>query len=164
MLGGDAIGSIFQNISAIYQLNTSYLAKLEARFKESDMPNVGDLLDIDKMQEQYTIYCNGYNLALTNFEGHKKATKGFGAFLHDASSDGDLRGLGLVDFISKPMQRITKYPLLFRELIKVTPMYDEDYERLTLTLKACESVLLTINGIQTSRCPLCALCARCGDF
>jgi RhoGEF domain len=52
----------------------------------------------------------------------------------------ECQGLDLASFLLKPIQRICKYPLLLKELLKNTPESDLDY-------KAVQKGLIAINGV-----------------
>ena len=53
--------------------------------------------------------------------------------------------MGTEQFLMKPFQRITKYPLLFRELLKSTPETHPDYEDRVKAFEAINEVVETIN-------------------
>eukprot|EP00727_Mastigamoeba_balamuthi_P009157 m51a1_g4864 hypothetical protein (943) ;mRNA; f:330125-334537 len=60
-------------------------------------------------------------------------------------SSPELRKLDLASFVAKPLQRVTKYPLFFRDLIKNTELDHPDYRELEAVEKALDSVLKKIN-------------------
>lgn len=66
----------------------------------------------------YTAYCNNYSKALSALS--RLATPGsrFAAFLRASRQNPACRGLDLQSFLIKPVQRICKYPLLFRDLLR----------------------------------------------
>src|SRR5690606_15343253 len=51
----------------------------------------------------------------------------------------------LQDYLIKPVQRICKYPLLFKELLKCTPQDHPDYWALEATLVKLEEVAHSVN-------------------
>jgi len=75
----------------------------------------------------------------------KKKSKAFSSFLDDVRQDPEMRSLTIVDFISKPMQRICKYPLLLKELQKATPQTHADYENVSKAMAEMTQVVQTIN-------------------
>lgn len=48
----------------------------------------------------------------------------------------------------KPVQRVLKYPLLFKEILLLTPEYDVDYESLVLVNHEMELLADHINEIK----------------
>jgi len=55
------------------------------------------------------------------------------------------RGLSLFSFLIKPIQRICKYPLLLRDLLKHTPPDSQEFQSLTDASKKIEAVVEYIN-------------------
>lgn len=53
--------------------------------------------------------------------------------------------MNLGAFLIKPVQRICKYPLLLRELLKNTDDSHPDKESLQKALKAIENIVISIN-------------------
>lgn len=72
------------------------------------------------MQIEYAAYCANQELATDVLEHCTDHVYGFADFVAGASQR-SLGGLSLHSYLLKPFQRITKYPLLLRELLKVTP-------------------------------------------
>lgn len=66
----------------------------------------------------YTAYCNNYSKALAALS--RLATPGsrLAAFLRASRQNPACRGLDLQSLLIKPVQRICKYPLLFRDLLR----------------------------------------------
>ena len=57
----------------------------------------------------------------------------------------ECRGLDILAFIVKPVQRLCKYPLLLRELIKYTPKEHSDYANLLHAMDKMESLVALVN-------------------
>nr|KAJ3419148.1 guanine nucleotide exchange factor 9 [Polyrhizophydium stewartii] len=57
----------------------------------------------------------------------------------------ECRGMDLSSFLLKPIQRICKYPLLLRELIKHTHEKHSDYDALSSALKEISDVVEYVN-------------------
>ena len=60
------------------------------------------------------------------------------------------KGLLLKDFLIKPVQRILKYPLLFREMLKETAEGSEDHTVLANVLEKINAIATLINEASTS--------------
>jgi len=69
----------------------------------------------------------------------------FANFLEECFVDPRSRNLTLFGFLIKPVQRICKYPLLIKELIKVTPEDHPDYKDLLHAQNQIEKVVSYIN-------------------
>jgi hypothetical protein len=72
---------------------------------------------------------------------------GFNEFLEETSKNPE-SGTSLDNTLIQPMQRITRYPLLLRELLKYTPEDHEDHERVK---EAMEMVGNIVNDIERTR-------------
>lgn len=70
-----------------------------------------------------------------------------GASLRKSSSLID-PGFELHSYILKPVQRLCKYPLLLKELVKTTSPQNPGYEELTLALEAMKEVAHKVNEAQ----------------
>lgn len=70
-----------------------------------------------------------------------------GAALRKSSSLID-PGFELHSYVLKPVQRLCKYPLLLRELVKCTASTNPGYEELTLSYEAMKEVAHTVNEAQ----------------
>jgi len=79
--------------------------------------------------EAYAKYCAGYPKALSKLQELLNTNRGFVETLRVCETDPACNGLTITDFIIKPVQRICKYPLLFKEIIKCL---DKDEEHATL--------------------------------
>ena len=92
----------------------------------------------------YTEYCINQPVsfaALETAQAKPKLTR----FLETAAQDPRCRGLFLNSFLIKPTQRICKYPLLLADILKHTPDYHEDYDKLAQSLEKVKAILDTIN-------------------
>jgi len=63
----------------------------------------------------------------------------------------ECRKLDIFAFLLLPMQRITKYPLLLKSLLKKTPEDDPDYEFLKASLSGIEGIVKAINDYTRKR-------------
>lgn len=57
------------------------------------------------------------------------------------------RSLDLSSFLLEPMQRITRYPLLFRQVLHYTPVDHPDHIAILQSLEACEGLLGKVNDM-----------------
>ncbi|KAF4454350.1 hypothetical protein F53441_3107 [Fusarium austroafricanum] len=61
---------------------------------------------------------------LPEWEVHQKGLEAFAVSMESSSSSDERKSLTIGDLLVKPIQRICKYPLLFAELLRCTPVID----------------------------------------
>jgi hypothetical protein len=69
----------------------------------------------------------------------------FQTFLEYNKYRPECRGLNIDAFIIKPVQRICKYPLLLRELLKQCEEGTLEYDQVKLVQESIERILIDIN-------------------
>ncbi|KAJ3116826.1 Myosin 10A, isoform D [Physocladia obscura] len=145
---GKDISVIFSNIEAILPVNSELLKRLEERqamHTNHIIEQIGDIfIKVSDYLKMYTMYCSNHPYALMKLQSIRQsraATK----FLDSIAALPECRNLDLPNFLLKPIQRICKYPLLLRELIKVTPAGHADYENLKIALSKIETVVAIVN-------------------
>jgi hypothetical protein len=65
----------------------------------------------------YVMYCKGYWQALDIVRRESEGSKLFQGFLRFSALKPEVRKLDLGSFLIKPVQRICKYPLFFKDLL-----------------------------------------------
>jgi hypothetical protein len=90
-------------------------------------------------------------VALEYIETLQKKNSNFKAFLLERALAQECRGLPLSSFLIKPVQRICKYPLLLRELLRFTPQEHPDFEGLTKSFNKINEVVLVVNEGQRAQ-------------
>jgi len=143
---------IFSNVEVLINTNVEMLAQLE---KQMETTQTGDdvligtvftqLADYFKM---YKVYCANQQTSLNTVETLIKKHTQFKKKLDVCHTDARCRGLFLQSFLIKPIQRVCKYPLLLRELIKYTPETHPDWEALQSAFSKINSVVADINEAQ----------------
>jgi RhoGEF domain/SOS1/NGEF-like PH domain len=121
MLSADKIQAMFQNIEVLVGVNRQLLARIVAMPQPIEPePLASCFLDIAPMLRMYADYCSVNAAAMDTLrKALQKKDSPFVAFHEEARhADARLRSLGLEDLLLKPVQRLCKYPLLFRELLK----------------------------------------------
>ena len=69
----------------------------------------------------YTTYCQNYELGLKTLSGCRQSSPQLNAFLATQMQTPSCHGLTLESFLIKPIQRLMKYPLFFKDLLKEVP-------------------------------------------
>jgi len=137
---------LFANIEVLLMLNRVVLKGLQKRMAVgSQIIVIGDIFQ--KMAEyfkMYTVYCANHDKTVQIFNELTKRPI-FANFLEECFLDPRSRNLTLFGFLIKPVQRICKYPLLIKELVKVTPEDHPDYKDLMHAQNQIEKVVSYIN-------------------
>uniref|UniRef100_A0A8C6CTM8 Intersectin 2 n=2 Tax=Moschus moschiferus TaxID=68415 RepID=A0A8C6CTM8_MOSMO len=141
---------IFVNWKELIMANTKLLKALRVRKKTGGekMPvhMIGDILaaELSHMQA-YIRFCscqlNGAALLQQKTDEHTD----FKEFLKRLASDPRCKGMPLSSFLLKPMQRITRYPLLIRSILENTPENHVDHSSLKLALERAEELCSQVN-------------------
>ena len=74
--------------------------------------------------------------------------QGLVRFLEKVFTDPEVQaynGFDLSTFLLEPMQRLTRYPLLVRQIIRHTPRTHPDYQNLNLALDTLEDIVVRTN-------------------
>lgn len=153
------IGSLFSNVESLYeQVNTKLLAHLEALIDPPErgagdsapgaallLPSVGHLfLEVGDLFKLYAVYCsNQPNIHGRIIEFKEKAE--FSALLKSAFRNPRCRRLDLEAFLITPLQRLCKYPMLLKELLKNTAPIDPQHEPLQQSLEKIQNIVNQVN-------------------
>jgi hypothetical protein len=154
LLDKKALQTLFGGIPELVALNRRLLA---AMLDEANKP-VGDkrmgeaflrgALTV-AMTEPYAAYCAQHQRAgeLIREAASAKTPKGaeFAAWLKDVHATAALNLRPLSSFVILPVQRVCKYPLLLKELVKRTPAEHGDAEPLMRAQKAVEVLTAAVN-------------------
>mmetsp|Transcript_24188 Transcript_24188/g.36260 ORF Transcript_24188/g.36260 Transcript_24188/m.36260 type:complete len:681 (-) Transcript_24188:206-2248(-) len=132
---------LFNNIDDILMFHKLLLSQLKGSTNDTihkPFVNINRLLSI------YTTYVNGYNAALDVARDYERNSR-FQRFLEKAMKESD-KNLGLMAYLIMPVQRIPRYVLLLKEVIKNTPPEKKDIqESLQKSLTKVENVAQEIN-------------------
>ncbi|MEJ1287256.1 hypothetical protein NN561_018274 [Cricetulus griseus] len=141
---------IFVNWKELIMSNTKLLKALRVRKKTGGekMPvqMVGDILaaELSHMQA-YIRFCSCQLNGATLLQQRTDEDTDFKEFLKKLASDPRCKGMPLSSFLLKPMQRITRYPLLIRSILENTPQTHVDHSSLKLALERAEELCSQVN-------------------
>ena len=153
--GGDTLQSsdvsvLFGGVELLYNFHMIFLEDL----KKSDGRVAKVILKLCDYLKMYTNYLQNYPQAITTFDAQRK-NKPFQSFLTDArkktvpsptSSTAPLGAvLDLMSYLIMPVQRVPRYELLLRELMRYTPGVHEEREVLEKALTKIQSIAQHIN-------------------
>lgn len=143
-----ALTVIFANVEDILMFNSFFLSALEDRQKACRLyvDVIGDIL-AEHCQNfgVYMPYCVNQDTARKMLVQLRKSMPELEAALQDIKlNNPSVRGLDLSSFLLEPMQRITRYPLLLRQIAKYTTP-DQDLDNVQRALTDAENTVARIN-------------------
>jgi len=106
------IGNIFSNVELIYKVNSQLLEGLNRNEIGDSFLKIGDFLKV------YSFYCGNQSTSITTLKHHLETNTQFETFLLYCKSRPECRDLDIGSFLIKPIQRICKYPLLLKEVLR----------------------------------------------
>ncbi|KAI8621585.1 hypothetical protein BC830DRAFT_1076995 [Chytriomyces sp. MP71] len=147
--------SIFSNAEALIVANQGLLDRLNVKKEQNPiaedvgtwrfMEEISDaFLGANDDFDAYMAYCGNYPVAMKLVHKLQSEEK-FKHQMQQLVANPASRGLSLESFLIKPVQRICKYPLLLRELIKHTPKTMRDYAGLEKATEKMESIAAKVN-------------------
>ncbi|KAI1790449.1 Dbl homology domain-containing protein [Ganoderma leucocontextum] len=138
---------VFANVEDILLMNTTFLSSLEERQKECRLyvDRIGDIL-LTYMGNigVYMEYCVNHPSAIKVLQTLRQSNPELGGTLQRLRDDPTARSLDLSSYLLAPMQRITRYPLLFKQIIHYTEP-GEDRSSIEQAQRMAEKVLEHIN-------------------
>ena len=136
---GEEAGSIFGNVDDIFAFNKRFLALLYERLCDwNDEKSIGDIflgMFTQAHKSMYSIYCSNYDSAEVLLN-QKMKRKDFELQLQQCLIHPRLvPGLTLAAYIILPVQRIPRYILLLKDIIKYTPEDHRSYKQLVTSME-----------------------------
>uniref|UniRef100_A0A6B2L7W0 DH domain-containing protein n=1 Tax=Arcella intermedia TaxID=1963864 RepID=A0A6B2L7W0_9EUKA len=146
-LSSNDVKNIFSCAEIILSYNRELLNNLEIVLKNWDpkLSKIGEVFSsmVDFLKI-YSAYVSNYTTALNTLEKCKKDPQ-FLQMLQEAEKDQRLKNMPLSGFLIMPVQRIPRYLMLIRELLKYTPPDHIDYDSLSKTQDRIATVALEVN-------------------
>jgi len=151
--------AIFSNIEAILKFNEELYKGLKKHFATSQLNSKTDkskageaqlgsaFLHMADFLKMYHQYCINHNSSIETHVSCRRKNSSYDKFITQTEASDRCGGLTLKDFLIKPIQRICKYPLLFRELLDSTPSVHPDYPFVTKTFQKVVEVTDHVNKI-----------------
>jgi len=149
---------IFANVGMVISVNSELLNNFKHCITATSV-NLEQLADAfinsaPNMQYTYTRYVNNYDQAIKTLTWAQEYSPDFTEFITKQQSNNVQGYLTLPFYLIMPIQRLPKYELLLKELLKVTPEYDHNYSHLNEALEAMVGVTREINerkrGVETT--------------
>ncbi|XP_042359063.1 intersectin-2a [Plectropomus leopardus] len=144
------MGVIFVNWRELIMCNTKLLKALRVRKKTEgeNMPVqlIGDLLASELAHMQpYIRFCSCQLNAAALLQNKTNNQPDFKDFLKKIATNYRCKGMPLSSFLLKPMQRITRYPLLIKNILEHTPDGHADRSPLREALERAEELCSQVN-------------------
>jgi len=154
LLAPEETNQLFSNIELILRVNQEILNNLFQDFENAgniQLMNIGAVfLGMVDYLKIYSIYSTHQMNAIQLYNRLKKENKQFSQFLQETERKNECKGVNLLGFLIKPIQRICKYPLLFKELLKNTSPDHIDYPNIENCLKKLTEVAEYVNEMKRS--------------
>ncbi|GBC07922.1 hypothetical protein RclHR1_00780002 [Rhizophagus clarus] len=148
ILSQNELDIIFSNIEDILLCSTTILSDLEQRQKDDKLfvNNIGDIiLKLSDNLGCYEIYCGEQLNASKYLRKKREEDKTFLEFLKKAQQDPRCGSLNLLSILMIPLQRITNYPSLIRQILRYTSKDHSDQEDLMRALQKIEAIIESTN-------------------
>jgi len=128
----EEVDFIFSGLPTIIAVNEELLKSLHEKMKvwknDDTIGNV--MLKLIPFLGLYRQYLRNYDHARQIISDKKRKQPRFGDFLEEVKQTNGSTALSLISFLIMPIQRIPRYKLLLRELVKYTPESHPDAEDL----------------------------------
>ncbi|XP_048829859.1 intersectin-2b isoform X1 [Brienomyrus brachyistius] len=141
---------IFVNWNELIASNTALLKALQPRKSAAGegvpVQMIGDVLasHLSSMQP-YILFCSCQLNAAALLQHKTDQEPDFKIFLKKIATDYRCKGMPLSSFLLKPMQRITRYPLIIKNILESTPETHVDHSHLQEALEKAEELCLQVN-------------------
>jgi hypothetical protein len=148
ILGESDIEAVFANLPEIHSLSQKFAKKLQERQIEMNgiIEDFGDLLvEHLPIWTRFEPFCSRLSIAAAVIQEKKKSSPAFANLLSEAMKNTYFGKMDLNSYLLKPMQRLTKIPLLIKGILKHTPAKHSDYELLIQAESIAEKVLTRVN-------------------
>ncbi|CAK9797482.1 ITSN1 [Anthophora plagiata] len=145
----DEVDKIFVNWRDIIACNDNFLRTLRIRRDNSKggiVRMIGDILceNIPRMSA-YIRFCSCQISAAVYLQRLTETEPEFVKVAHTCQQDPRTKGMPLSSFLIKPMQRITKYPLIIGKILEHTPLNHPDRQYLQEALAKAEEFCTQVN-------------------
>ncbi|ORX52423.1 hypothetical protein DM01DRAFT_1408297 [Hesseltinella vesiculosa] len=157
---------LMRNANQLLQFHQRFLLALEEIYLNNDiLTRCGHIanvfLDMGSSFTFYDTYCDKHDLAVEICNEYrikpewaaftKDCTLPFGEMPVDNSFDQGTKPLRFEDYLIKPVQRICRYQLLLKEIIRYAPKDTTEYRRLDCSLRMMQAVVAGIDRRKYNR-------------
>ncbi|XP_025833067.1 intersectin-1 isoform X2 [Agrilus planipennis] len=145
IITNEEVNIIFVNWQDILECNRNFLKELLERW-ESDSNIIGDIIctHLPRMTA-YITFCSKQLESATLLQKLTETSASFRDVVKRCQSHRSTKGMPLSSFLIKPMQRITRYPLLISKIIENTHETHPDYKYLIEAQRVADVFLKRLN-------------------
>ncbi|XP_060608466.1 intersectin-1-like isoform X3 [Ruditapes philippinarum] len=149
-LSVEELQAIFVNWKDLIVCNTKLQKALRVRKKmcgvDQVINSIGDILceNIPHLTA-YIRFCSCQLNAAALLQKISETNQKFNEIHKKCVQNSKTKGMPLSSFLLKPMQRITKYPLLVEKILKYTPVGHPDHTHLMEALETCQELCSQVN-------------------
>eukprot|EP01127_Copromyxa_protea_P021519 TRINITY_DN7413_c1_g1_i1.p1 TRINITY_DN7413_c1_g1~~TRINITY_DN7413_c1_g1_i1.p1 ORF type:complete len:658 (-),score=95.74 TRINITY_DN7413_c1_g1_i1:140-2113(-) len=138
---GEKLDVLFPTIKNILAVNSILLSSLVERYENwSSTQLIGDVLcTLAPFLSIYKVYSKVYEECAVALRAAEKV-KDFAIFMETLKNHPLAKRQPIGSFLITPVQRVPRYVLLLRDLLKHTPTSHPDYQELTVALQTLQSV------------------------
>ncbi|KAF5294447.1 hypothetical protein FQR65_LT01573 [Abscondita terminalis] len=141
----DELGGIFVNWQEILQCNRNFLRDISKRWNSGNTV-VGDVICLHlPLMTSYIKFCSKQLESAALLQRLTENSVAFRNLVKQCQSNRLTRGMPLSSFLIKPMQRITRYPLLISKILEYTHENSPDREYLEQALIIADGFLKRLN-------------------
>jgi len=135
--------TVFDGVVNILDLHKTVIGLLNAAWDSFPDVNIGSVFKtVAPYMKLYTVFVNKFDRAQTILTNQRKANKQFDDWMRAVQMS---EGWDIESLLITPVQRIPRYDLLLKELIKCTPEGHVDYEDLVAAEVQIKAVAMLIN-------------------
>jgi hypothetical protein len=138
---------LFSAVSLIVDTNTGLYGELHEAMTDHPETAIGTTFCklAPTMFSYYSVYVNHQSRAMSEIAHLQAQLPGFTDRLLELRASPEVQGLGIADYLIKPFQRVLKYPLLLREVIRHTDDDHPDFANLTAALAEVNKQVAELN-------------------
>ena len=148
LISKEESNQIFSVLDEIQNFHKFFSEKLRKSFENfnSRQSKLGDIiLKVLPVFKMYFLYCDNFKNANKRLEHMRKENHPFIAFIKPLEYNPPLQNLDLISQLVKPVQRLPKYVLLFKDLKKNTDEKHPDYKDIAKCLEEFQKINQTNN-------------------
>ncbi|KAG2389438.1 hypothetical protein C9374_013998 [Naegleria lovaniensis] len=141
------IQNIFNNLSTILSMHKIFLMTLKQRLEQWPKVYIGEsFLNQSFFFLFYVEYVNGYNQSSNTLRELRQKNREFHSFLNETKKNKECKGLSLESYLILPIQRLPRYKLLLKGVLKNTLPDHNDYANLKSAYRRISAVNAAINS------------------
>ncbi|KAJ3138175.1 Intersectin 1 (SH3 domain protein) [Irineochytrium annulatum] len=149
LLSEQDMQGIFSNIEDLLLTNSLLLSDWEDAQVQSNyvITNIGTLFERHaKPLECYQYYCGNQMAASKLLQTRRQQSERLQEFLKSCQRDPQCRHLDLSSFLLQPMQRITRYNLILKQILHYTPPTHPEHASVVRAMEAADRVAQMVNA------------------